>query len=763
MRRNRFGSSNISGILWFALGVLVLCVSATFFHVFDIERLFKNQTEDAFEGHVDTATAEIESEIDYIRGVMDNYFDNVTSIHDAELISEIILSQEKYSTGYEFYYLTKEGMLVSDEEISYEGDLLRSLQDLPSYYFDNGFICIPAKGYFPDMLAGNSFLGVQKCKTPDDETYYLIIQKDIEDTMSLGTFDYLNELGTFAIVDKDGEVIASSHSYEKYFPGKKNIFDALSSLTNEDRTAKRNLEIVKNSILTTPKDTQTFPESEGMNSLIFYGALRGSHGLYYISYFKAGLLDSLVAKGTIRSYMVCFSMMFIMVVLVVYTWISLNSSNELMVNLAYKDTVTGGYNFNFFKNTVPSIMNDQKEIPYIIMRFDILNFRYINEAYGHDKADKVLAATINEFEKYFDYSKELCVRINSDQFVALCMNDLEFEDKYSMYVKAISDVATEAGVKYPIRLKVGIYQVKKEDKDIQLMIDRANAARKSNDVSQNILIAVYSDNIIKDMRKVDAIESEMHKSLTNGEFKVFIQPKWDIIEDKVIGGEALVRWIKEDGSVVYPSDFIPIFETNGFIENLDFYMLEQLCIKMKEMRKTGNYKFYPISVNQSRVLINNPDYVNNVGKILDRYEADVSMIQLEITENVFFDQKLKMIEVVNDLKRLGLNLAMDDFGSGYSSLNILKDIPFDVLKIDKDFFDESFISKASTVILKKILEMATLLDIDVICEGVETKEQVEMLKNYGCHTVQGYFYSKPMPLEEFFDKYCRIDKHKNGE
>ena len=108
MRRNRFGSSNISGILWFALGVLVLCVSATFFHVFDIERLFKNQTEDAFEGHVDTATAEIESEIDYIRGVMDNYFDNVTSIHDAELISEIILSQEKYSTGYEFYYLTKE-------------------------------------------------------------------------------------------------------------------------------------------------------------------------------------------------------------------------------------------------------------------------------------------------------------------------------------------------------------------------------------------------------------------------------------------------------------------------------------------------------------------------------------------------------------------------------------------------------------------------------------------------------------------------------
>ena len=339
------------------------------------------------------------------------------------------------------------------------------------------------------------------------------------------------------------------------------------------------------------------------------------------------------------------------------------------------------------------------------------------------------------------------------------LNDMGYEEKYIRYQKGIADEANEAQIRYPIRLKVGMYQIRKEDSNIDLMIDRANAARKSIDITANVFTATYSDNIISNMRKVDAIESEMENSLKKGEFRLFIQPKWDTNKDECLGGEAFVRWIKNDGSMVYPSDFIPIFESNGFIENLDFYMLEQLCIKMKEMRKDSTeYRFFPVSVNQSRVLINNPDYVKNVEKILKRYDTDVSLIQLEITENLFFDQREKMVEVINQLKKLGLELAMDDFGSGYSSLNILKDVPFDILKIDKEFFDETITSNASTVILRKIFEMATELNIDVICEGVETKEQVEMLKGFGCHAVQGYYYGKPMPVDEFIEKYCVIKK-----
>lgn len=756
MRKYSFRNSNISAILWVALGVLIVCVSATFLHVFDIEKLFKEQAEDALSGHAETAVSEIQHDIDFIKNLMTNFHAYIESGENEDHIQNVIISQEHYAPGYDFYYLTKEGFLVSKYEAEFNGDLYDSLEKISEVSLSNGFVTLPALHYFPEEVSGKSIIGVKRIKDDSGENYYLIIKRDLEDVMSIGTFDYINKLGTFAITNQKGDVIASSHSFNQFFEGCDNIFDGLEKRSGEFRVAKKNEEIRKN-FSSGGRGNRSFTEDDGKESSIYFGKMNGSIDLYYVTYFKSGVLDDLVAKSTIRSYMVCFSMMFIMIVLVIYTWVSLNSSNEKMVKLAYKDSVTGGYNFNYFKNKAGYTIVSQREMPFIILRFDIMNFRYINEAYGHDKADKVLTATIKEFEKYFDTRKELCVRVNSDQFVALCINDLDFDDRYMKYVKGISDSANECGVKFPIRLKVGMYQVRKEDTDVQLMIDRANAARKSIDISQNVLLAVYSDNIIKDMRKVDAIESEMHNSLNKGEFRVYIQPKWDIVEDRIMGGEALVRWIKEDGTVVYPSDFIPIFESNGFIENLDFYMLEQLCIKMKEMRKTGNYRFFPISINQSRVLINNPDYVRNVDKVLTRYEADVSMIQLEITENVFFDQRMKMIEVVKDLKNLGLDLAMDDFGSGYSSLNILKDIPFDILKIDKDFFDESFISNASTVILQKILEMAKLLGIDVICEGVETKEQVEMLKKFGCHAVQGYFYGKPMPMEEFIEKYCVID------
>lgn len=765
MRRYSLRNSNISGILWLALAVLIVCVSATFLHVYDIEKLFKNQAEDAFSGHVETGVSEIQHDIDFVKELIQNFDNYVESSESNEDVQNVILSQEKYAPGYEFYYLTKEGLLVSKDEISFEGDMYDSLEKISTASLSNGFIALPAKSCFPEEESGKCIVGVMRIEDKSGDDFYLMVSRDLEDTMSIGNFDYINKLGTFAVVNQKGDVIAASHSYNQYFEGCNNIFDGLEKKASEFRIAKKNEELRK-SFSSSAVSKRSFTEDDGKESDLFLGKFADSYDLYYVTYFKSGLLEEFVAKSTIRSYMVCISMMLIMIVLIIYTWGSLNSSNERMMKLAYKDSVTGGYNFNYFINKVGYILTVQKEMPFVLLRFDIMNFRYINEAYGHDRADKVLTATIKEFEKHFDVRKELCVRINSDQFVALCVNDMDFDERYMRYVKGITDAANENGVRYPIRLKVGLYQVRKEDSDIQLMMDRANAARKSIDISQNALMAVYSDNIIKDMRKVDAIESEMHKSLNKGEFRVFIQPKWDIVEDRIMGGEALVRWIKEDGTVVYPSDFIPIFESNGFIENLDFYMLEQLCIKMKEMRKSGNYQFFPISINQSRVLINNPDYVRNVDKVLSRYEADVSMIQLEITENVFFDQRMKMIEVVKDLKNLGLDLAMDDFGSGYSSLNILKDIPFDVLKIDKDFFDESFISNASTVILQKILEMANMLGIDVICEGVETQEQVDMLKKFGCHAVQGYFYGKPMPMEEFIEKYCVIDngkKEKEGK
>ena len=362
-----------------------------------------------------------------------------------------------------------------------------------------------------------------------------------------------------------------------------------------------------------------------------------------------------------------------------------------------------------------------------------------------------MKACIDLKEKFYD-EKELCVRMDSDQFLMLSINDSSVDQKRSDYMGAVNEFARSIGVKYPIRLKFGVYQVRKQDLDIDLIIDRANVARKSLDGDETKLIAYYSDALVQNMRKVDKIESEMAKALESGEFKVFLQAKWDIVENKLAGAEALARWIRSDGTMIFPNQFIPVFEKNGFIEKLDFYMLESICRLMGNRVKEGK-KICPISINQSRLLLHNPEYVNNVSKVISAHNTPTECIELELTETVFLDDRNRMIEIIKQLRNLNLKLSMDDFGSGYSSLNLLKDIPLDVLKIDREFFSEMITSETSIIILQKIIEMAEGLGMEVLCEGVETEEQIETLKRLKCRIVQGYYYSKPIPLEEFIEKY----------
>ena len=759
MKKSLGSDKNVSLILWIALIALIVCCSATFLHVYDIKKVFEDNMIKSYNGHVETAVAEIEYQVDSLKKMTDSFEANMEGVALDEDVNNVILKEELYSTGYEFYYLKGNGVLFSCDANAYRGDLYDAVAKLPGYAFNADYACLPAQGYFSDDEAVDSIFGIKRLLNEDGSYDYLLVKKDIKGALSQNTFNYLNTKGCFMLLKGDGTIIASTLTFEDYFKGESNIMSALFEKSAKTSKSSKQISEIKKNIYTKLNSSTEVDLADGEKSLVCYGQLDKTHDLYYMYYFKSGSITGSVKGAATRSFFICLFMIILLLALFLFVWITLNESNDVIGKLAYIDDVTGGYNFNYFRRNAGLIIQNNKETPFLILRFDIMNFRYINESYGHDKADIVLTATIKEFEKIFDKRKELCVRVNSDQFVALVVNDLGYEDRYMRYLKSITDDANNASIKYPIRLKVGMYKIRKEDNNIDMMIDRANAARKSIDVTSNQLSATYSDNIVSNMRKVDAIESEMSKSLRNGEFKVFIQPKWDIIKDEIIGGEALVRWIKNDGSMVYPNEFIPVFESNGFIETLDFYMLEQLCIKIKELNKEeGKYRFFPISVNQSRILINNPDYVNNVKKVIERYDTDVSLIQLEITENLFFDQKEKMIEVITALKEIGFDLAMDDFGSGYSSLNILKDIPFDILKIDKDFFDEASISKASTIILKKILEMADELGIDVICEGVENNEQVEMLKGFGCHAVQGYFYGKPMPCEEFVEKYCLVKK-----
>ena len=471
------------------------------------------------------------------------------------------------------------------------------------------------------------------------------------------------------------------------------------------------------------------------------------------------IVDRTVQMGGVtpflhKSLLILIIIFGILVIVNATTIVYLRKVTSRIEKLAYTDEVTKGKNLNFFTKEAMILLEVNQELPYIIQRFDIANFRYLNEAYGHLRADEILKACIDIYQEIYS-ERELCVRMDSDQFLTLTINDNDVAERRKQYCERLNEYAQQGGITYPIQLRFGIYQIRKQDREIDVMIDRANVARKSIAESKTETIAYYTDSLMHDMRKLDKIESDMQNALETGEFKVFLQAKWDIVNDHVAGAEALVRWIKPDGNMVFPDEFIPVFEQNGFIEKLDFYMLETVCKRMEQVLKDGG-TIYPVSVNQSRVLLHSPDYVDRIQGIFDKYQIPRQCVELEVTETSLADSREHMIGVLKQLKQEEVQLAMDDFGSGYSSLNLLKDMPFDVLKIDREFFSESLTSESSTLILQKIIEMADGLGMEVICEGVENEKQVELLRKIGCKRVQGYYYARPVPMEEYVKKYCQV-------
>ena len=674
---------------------------------------------------------------------------------EKELSKQLAIARSN-SALYRFYYVSSDRTLYHDDGKVEKGNHRYDfLFDLRKTQFDNNYYCAAIK---EDDRNDGVFAAVWKEEDSNGNLKgFFITEIQIKTCYVRESFPELDQEGNSCLIESDGKIIECRPEFYERFGEGENAYELITNKT--DGTNSQN-----NKILTMRRRMSALDDYEvscrgedGKQILVKAKKVQSVSNLYLMVVYRNGMMEEIILPAILAGFIT-----YLLIILVLFSVILLQMmvnyrNNAKMEELAYKDEVTGGWNLNYFKLKSDELIFNHSERAYAIIRFDIANFRYINESYGHISADAILRSIATRFEEVFS-NNELCARINSDQFLALVLNDSEFQDKSRRYIKLVGDDAKDSGVKYPIRFKRGIYTVRREDTNLDIMIDHANAARKSLKGDEKVLEVFYSENIIKEMKKNDEIVSSMQNALSRGEFKPYLQPKFDIFKDQIVGAEILVRWEKPDGTKVFPSDFIPIFEQNGFIEKLDFYMLERLCEEIRKYKDSGKYKIVPISINQSRVLLNNPEYLTSVERIMKRYDTSIEDIQVEITESVFFNDRDKMISVIDQLKEMGLVLCMDDFGSGYSSLNLLKDVPFDILKIDKDFFSEADTSKDTMIIMQKIVEMARALGIKVVCEGVETQEQIDMLKEIGCRMVQGYYYSKPIPFAEFMDKYLLIDK-----
>lgn len=406
-------------------------------------------------------------------------------------------------------------------------------------------------------------------------------------------------------------------------------------------------------------------------------------------------------------------------------------------------TFTNDKNPAIFINRIAKFMAKAPERQYAFIQFDIRKFRYINETYGSDKGDEILQYILDTLKVMCD-EEHIYSRLSADLFQIVTIYNskdeiLEFIDTIDARLHRCGDV--RFNMSYGVSIAPGT------TKEFRKHGDEAGLARVISKTSVLKRAVFYEDTQKSNVITSAAIEELEDEALKNKEFQVYLQPKYryDKHQATIVGAEALVRWIGSDGKIKSPAEFIPVFEENGFILKLDQYMWEEVCKIIRHWIDAGKTPV-PISVNVSRTYLKKYDAVGYIKNLVDTYQIPIELLELEITETT---ESEETIAYANGFKDAGFTLMMDDFGSGYSSLSMLKDTPFDVLKMDRFFLDECLENEHGKTIVSHVISMTNDLGLDIVAEGVETKEMADFLYDSGCDVSQGYYFSKPVPVKEF--------------
>ncbi len=421
-------------------------------------------------------------------------------------------------------------------------------------------------------------------------------------------------------------------------------------------------------------------------------------------------------------------------------------SRKKLEFLAERDQLTKIPNRDTFSDQTRQMLDSDLNTEYVMIRMDIERFRLVDQLFGPEEGDRMLRYFAVKLQESVE-SEELGTycRVASDIF-AICMpND---PDMVKRLLDQIQLAAQRYPLKYELILSFGLYVIDERFLPINTMLDRAALAQKTIKGNYVTHIAYYDQALKEQEQREQQILAEMNTALVNGQFEVFFQPKCRIDTGTVVGAEALVRWRHPERGLIAPGEFIPLFERNGFITALDSHVWMQTCILIRKWLNQGK-KVLPISVNVSRVDLYNPKLLETILAHVDKYDIPRHLLKFELTESSFVADIIQLTEITRELQSEGFRVLMDDFGSGYSSLNSLKDIVVDELKIDLKFLMPSRHDDRAGCILSSVISMAKRLGMTIVAEGVETGDQAEFLQSIGCSIAQGYYYYRPMPVGDY--------------
>lgn len=438
----------------------------------------------------------------------------------------------------------------------------------------------------------------------------------------------------------------------------------------------------------------------------------------------------------------------------IYLFISMKSSYKTQLLIAHYDPVTDAYNYQKFLLEFRTIdYRTNADSTYSVVSLNIHDFNYIEDMLGELQTDELLRI-IAKILKQEDNVLMFCHHERDQFFLVLRLREQKEVDAEVRRIMDLCAAQINAEVStIPIVMYAGVaftYPDLTPDK----IVGRAEFAKKQISKTYTHAVRFYDENAYKKEAFLHSIEKSMRDALINEEFKLFLQPKIDLASGKIYAAEALVRWISDSDVIVYPNDFIPLFEQNGFCTELDLYMFDKVCAHIRFYLDNGIEPIY-FSINQTKLLIFQKGYTDKLRAIINKYHIPPKYLVIEVLEDLATHNVNELNNRINELKSLGLSIALDDFGSGYSSLNIVAGLDIDEIKFDREFLlaEDPEQIKKNHMILRVLSKLTKELGIRTVVEGVERNEDVEFLKTIDCDLAQGYYYDRPIPVDAFDHKY----------
>ncbi len=449
---------------------------------------------------------------------------------------------------------------------------------------------------------------------------------------------------------------------------------------------------------------------------------------------------------------ISFTIIITFVAFATYIWRSKKRTLHKIEQVAYYDELTGLVNLTKLKKDVRRILNQNPHKNYAIIKVDVLNFKSINEIYGFGVGNKVLCA-FREISEMVPEKSLIVSRTGVDEFVFFAGNGFleNLENETEQYEALFKYLIPELE-NHHLSFTYGRYFIEQGETDVDDIINKVSLAHSMAKVKKKSVIWDYDEDYKKHVINMTNITNKMQKALADEEFYAFLQPKINLNTGELVGAEALVRWIEQDGNMIYPDVFIPNFESNGFIVKIDMFILECVCKTISRWMQEGK-DCVPISVNFSRVHLENLNYVEDIKCIVDSYGIAHSFIEVEITETTLLENMSVLKNIIDKLHQEGFSISVDDFGAGYSSLGMLKEFEVDTIKLDRSFVTSTDQNTRARLVIDGIIKMAHSLDLKVVAEGTEDEEQIAFLKSIGCDVAQGYYFARPMKVADFETMY----------